>query len=376
MKKLLLFVESLKIGGAERALVSLLECIDKSKFDITVLSIADRGYFTTIVKSITGIKYKYIVSSRNTFFDKLKIKLIYRWLPASMMYRIFVPKGFDTEVAFCEGLSTKIIGASTNRKSKHIAWVHTDLKENNWPIDNGTFKKLEEEICCYKRYDTIIGVSDTVCVGLRDLLENKDIIRIYNLLDVDEIKSKSKVDSEFKPKRGEINIVSVGRLEYVKGFDRLINVVSTLVKSGYKGFNLTIVGDGSEYHKLREIVNNNELQNYVTFTGMQHNPFPIVKSRDLFVCPSRHEGYNLAIAEAMILGLPIISTRCTGPNELLDNGRYGILCENNESAIYNSLKSILDNRSLLDKYSELSRERCRIFQKEKIINQINYVFEH
>lgn len=370
MKKLLLVVESLKIGGAERALVSLLECIDKSKFDITVLSIADRGYFADIVKAIPGIKYKYIVSSRNTFFDKLKIKLIYRWLPASMIYRIFVPKSFDTEVAFCEGLTTKIIGASTNRKSKHIAWVHTDLKENNWPVTHGVFLNIEDEVRCYKNFECIVGVSNIVCARLRDFLENEKIIRIYNVLNAEEIRQKSLETTQYKPEKNKINIVSVGRLEYVKGYDRLVSAVSRLVKDGICGFKLTIVGDGRERRNLTQQIENNDLQDYITLTGYQNNPYPIVRGQELFICPSRNEGFNIAIAEAIILGLPIISTWCPGPNELLHEGEYGVLCENSEDGIYNALKNYIENHAKKDTQSSLSLQRRAIFNKEEILNQI------
>lgn len=371
MKKVLFLIESLRIGGAEKALVSLLKNLDTSKYDITVLCIADSGYLSELIRLVSGIKYTYIASSKSTFFDKIKIKMIYRWLSPKMIYKLFIPHNFDVEIAFCEGFSTKIIGASTNKKIKRIAWVHTDLLENNWPVNNGTFADITEEILCYETFDYVIGVSDTVCNRLKSLLNNKNINRVYNLIDNDEIIEKSLEKTKYISVKGRVNIVSVGRLEFVKGYDRLITVIARLVHNdGLKDITLTLVGDGTERQNLINLINKNKLEDIVTLCGMQKNPYAIMKDKDLFVCPSRNEGFNIAMAEAIILGLPIVSTWCPGPNEILQDGKYGILCENSEEGLYKALKELLNRTSLLDKLSELSVERQLMFDKEEILEKI------
>lgn len=370
MIKLLFLVESLRVGGAERSLTSLVKHLDKYKYDITILTIADGGYFADVIKTIPGIKYRFLTSTRSTLIDKLKIRLIYRWLSPKLIYYLFIPKGFDSEVAFCEGLGTKIIGASINRHAKHIAWIHTDLKENNWPVNHGVFRDISEEIKCYRNFDTIVGVSDTVCNRLREFVDNKNITRIYNIVDADDIREKSLEPSKYNHSKDKFNIVSVGRLEHVKGYDRLINVAARLANEGYYNFTLTIVGGGREYASLIDRIRKTGLEDIVTLTGMQPNPYSIIAGCDLFICPSRNEGFNIAIAEAMILGLPVISTWCPGPNEILQEGKYGILCENSEAGIYNAIKAFLDDPSLKDKYSKLSVEGQAMFNQDEILKQL------
>ena len=81
---------------------------------------------------------------------------------------------------------------------------------------------------------------------------------------------------------------------------------------------------------------------------------------DVFVCSSRAEGFSLVIAEAMVLGIPVVSTECSGPNELLQEGRCGILIENSEEGLYQGIKVLLDDGKLKE-YGDLALSRSAIF---------------
>ena len=95
-----------------------------------------------------------------------------------------------------------------------------------------------------------------------------------------------------------------------------------------------------------------------------------MRGKDLFVCSSRCEGYNLAIAEAMVLGIPIVSTRCSGPVEILQDGKYGVLCDNSVEGLYNTIKLFVQQPGLCNQYSQLSKERSNFFRIDSVINQI------
>ena len=95
--------------------------------------------------------------------------------------------------------------------------------------------------------------------------------------------------------------------------------------------------------------------------GFLKNPYALMKNMDLFVCSSRAEGYSLVIAEALVLGLPVISTDCAGPNELLDNGKYGILVDNNESALYNGICDLINSPENIITLRNKSFQRCDFF---------------
>jgi glycosyltransferase involved in cell wall biosynthesis len=114
-----------------------------------------------------------------------------------------------------------------------------------------------------------------------------------------------------------------------------------------------------------------QLESMVTLTGSQSNPYSVMRGRSLYVCSSQYEGYNLAIAEAMVLGLPVVSTRCAGPIEILQDGNYGHLCENSEEGIYQAIKGFLLCPDQREQYARLSLERQSVFQKEAIMKQID-----
>lgn len=126
---------------------------------------------------------------------------------------------------------------------------------------------------------------------------------------------------------------------------------------------LRILGEGTEWKELLRYKEQNELQDYVELMGFKKNPYPYIANSDLFVCSSRSEGYSLVIAESLVLGIPVLSTYCSGPNELLDEGRYGKLVknDNNGSGLYEGLKQLLNDKVLLEKYRQKAIERGEFF---------------
>lgn len=122
--------------------------------------------------------------------------------------------------------------------------------------------------------------------------------------------------------------------------------------------------------QLEEYIKENKLTNIVKLQGFVKNPYPYLKNSDLFICSSRAEGYSLVIAESLILNVPVISTKCSGPNELLDFGKYGMLVENDEDSLYLGLKNIIDDRNKLKELKKKSQKRSEIFNYKKTIERI------
>ena len=104
------------------------------------------------------------------------------------------------------------------------------------------------------------------------------------------------------------------------------------------------------------------------------NPYCFMKQADLYICSSWREGFSISVAEAMCCGLPVISTNCTGPTEILDNGKYGILINYDEDEMYIALKRVLDNPELLDEYRKESVLRSEYFSSNRITKQIVDLF--
>lgn len=373
MIKVLFFLESLGVGGAEKVLVNLIKGLDKSKYNITVKVMSDVGVYNDEIAEI--IKCKSIISGKNygknifhNIFYKIKYKLIYL-LPKKIIYKIIAREKYDVEVAFIEGFATAVISESKNKLSKKIAWIHVDPIERNYA--DGYFKNLEEHSQCYKKFDKIVCVSKSVersAIKKYGITLN-NIMTQYNPIDEDDIKKRANEKINILDSSA-IKFITIGRLVEQKGYDRLIRVIKRL-KEEYDGvFQLLILGDGEKKKQLGEYIKENKLTNIVKLQGFVKNPYPYLKNSDLFICSSRAEGYSLVIAESLILNVPVISTKCSGPNELLDFGKYGMLVENDEDSLYLGLKNIIDDRNKLKELKKKSQKRSEIFNYKKTIERI------
>lgn len=332
-KKVLFLIESLGGGGAEKVLTTLVQHIDQSRFDVTVCIISGGGKYDEIVSSnvyLTSIfeAPEYYKGLKKLWYI-LKYNLIYRILPAWLIYLLFMPKGFDVEVAFVEGLATKVIAASTNKRAKKLAWVHVDLIQRPWPIELGVFKNIKEERTAYNKFDNVICVSKSVEDIMRTSYNLKNTLTIYNPLDKEAILSMGKQQATFNIDKNRYNIVSVGRYTKQKGYDLLLPIISKIIKE-QPNIHLWLIGEGSERADLERQTKDLGIIKNVTFTGFLKNPYALMSRMDLFVCSSRAEGFSLVIAESMILGVPVISMNCSGPNELIGKNEYGILCNSYE----------------------------------------------
>ena len=125
MKKILFFINTLNGGGAEKALVDMVNHLDPEKFQITVQTFLDTGVY----KAALGehIQYKSILKQKHPVIKRICSAVLTRILPPKILYNLFVKADYDYEIAYLEGFPTKIIASSTNQKSYKIGWLHTDL---------------------------------------------------------------------------------------------------------------------------------------------------------------------------------------------------------------------------------------------------------
>lgn len=376
MKKILFLIESLSGGGAEKVLSVLIRHIDKKKFDITVCTITDIGIYTEEIKQ--NVKYLSILGNpqKKSFIGrliyKINYKLIYTLLPAWLVYKIFIPKHYDVEIAFVEGFVTKLLAASANRKAKKIAWVHIDLAQNPWTLKNSIYRNLKEERHCYSKFNQIICVSDTVKINFIKKFKLENVIRVYNPIDKVDILKKANVTCQYPQTGNDIKFITIGRLVHQKGYDRLLSAMKQLKENGIH-CKLLILGEGEMYHTLSKYIEENNLSEDIMLYGFQANPYQYLKNADCFICSSRSEGFSLVIAEALVLGKPVISTYCSGPNELLEEGKYGILIPNTEQDLYYGLKSIVTNSMLLDSYKLKSQLKAKDFDISTSIKEIELI---
>ncbi len=373
--RVLFLIESLSGGGAEKVLSVILRNMDKERFECNVCPIVDIGVYREEVKA-SATRYSPIISydggAFSRFMNHLKYKLVYSLLPSSWVYRLFVPKESDVEIAFCEGYVTKLLSQSGS-KAKKIAWVHTDLAVNPWPLQKSVFRNMEEECRTYRCFDKVVCVSKAIdTIMRRDFgLDNTTVI--YNPVDAEIVSLLSREESPVKMDSSCFNIVAVGRLVPQKGFDELIRVVAEMVDD-LPNLCLYIVGEGSERPQLEEMIATFGAEGHICLTGYMANPYALMSRADLYVCSSRAEGFSLTVAEAMALEIPVISMDCSGPAELLENGRFGELCKTHIDLSKALRKAVLDKEYLADLRNKSAEGKAR-FNTEDSLVQIKDVLK-
>lgn len=373
-KRILFIIETLDGGGAEKVLSTLVQNMDRQKYDITVCSIFETGVYLDEVRENVKFFSLFKIYKKNSLkyvVQYLKIKLFYT-LPIQKSSLLFMPHmDYDIVVAFIEGFVTKFVARMPCTCTK-IAWVHTDLKSNPWPTALGVYRNLDEEKHDYQQYSKIIHVSEISKNNFVTLygLSDKCMV-LYNPVNFEDIQLKSR-DNCLLIKKRNIRFISVGRLVPQKGFDILIEAFNKVVQKN-NNVELIILGSGYLEETLKDKVTNLKLKEYVHFIPFQKNPYPYFLNSDIFVCSSVAEGFSLVMVEAMMLSLPIISMRAAGPKEILEDGKWGMVTSAEELHI--EMLRLVNDKDLRKFYSQKSYERSRAFDINKTLTKINNLFD-
>jgi glycosyltransferase involved in cell wall biosynthesis len=160
----------------------------------------------------------------------------------------------------------------------------------------------------------------------------------------------------------------------VKGFDRLIRAAAIVRDNGY-WFAVHLAGAGQEESNLRQLINKLNLNETVFLYGFLSNPYPLMKKSDVFVMSSLSEALPTVLCEAMILGLPTLVTNCSGCRGLVDEGKYGLMAEQDDTDLAVKMKKYMDQLDLLNHYSQKSIERSKLFDDDKILKSYYKIFE-
>ena len=247
--------------------------------------------------------------------------------------------GYDTVCVMSEGSSLRQYVAKADCKRK-VQWIHIDYCE--WMNSSAWAKQMtKNDAELYKNFDKIVMLSTNIkekFLTLYPHLEDKVVIN-RNIIPADEIRKKSEAHIlNFKP----LLFVTVCRVDFQKGLDRLFRVLLKLYEKGYR-FQWEIIGGGNEFVKIKEMFSVSPISDLVVFTGPLDNPFPRVKQADIFALLSSFEGLPNTIFEALILGIPVLATDVGGVSTQIIDNKTGWLVDNNEKEIFKKLEYIMSH---------------------------------
>lgn len=369
-QKILFIIPSLNGGGAEKVLIDILEAFDYNRYAIDLFVIHHIGtHLKEIPKSvgkIYSVFYKWNLFFR-AIYKGLRIIHLYDKYCKIKTNLLFKNSSYDTIISFTEEEAIKFHSFILDKSVKNISWVHCDFITNH-PFSL-YFKNKKEELTTYNKMDNIVFVSENIRNNFNKYF---DIVKpsikekiIYNYLNPEKIKNLS---TAFIVPHKCTTICTVGRLQIVKGYDRLLRVGKMLKDKGYK-FIIRIVGEGPLKNKLKKHAKSLNISDIVEFTGYKTNPYPYIKNSDIYICTSLSEALNVAMLESICLGLPIISTKTACACELLTNDR-GIITKHDDLSICNGLQLLLDSEEKRIEYSKKSLNQAEKFNLSKIMNDI------
>lgn len=363
MQKVLFLIHDLGQGGAEKVLVNLVNNMDYSKFDITVMTLFDSGENRQFLGS--NVKYK-------TWCKKMipgNSRLMKLFSP-EMLHKLIVKERYDIEIAYLEGPCARVISGCCDQSVKKLAWIH--IEQHTAERAATSFRSVSEAKECYRRFERIICVSQTVKQDFAQALQIPVPHEVlYNTNESDKILrfSQEAVDQGMMDSDA-IKLVGVGKLLKSKGFDRVARIVKRLKEQGYPVY-FYILGEGPERSRLQEYIQQNGLEDSVTLLGYQLNPYKYVAKCDLFVCASFAEGFSTAATEALIVGIPVCTVEVSGMKEMLgEDNEYGLVVENNDEALYQGIKRFFVEPGLLEHYTKQAEIRGKEFSTEKTVQAV------
>lgn len=362
----------------ERVLVNYANMFFARGYDVTILNFTYDD--EAIVSGLSsGIQYRShympVKNIKNSSFSEI-LKGNFRILPwkvwmrlhsARYIYKKYIKEHFDVEIAFFGMDAMKIIGGSTNSSAVKLGWLHSVNLEDDIKYDT-SFKKVKK---IYHDIPKIICVSQKSKDELFRVFGRTENVFVVN--NPNDTKNIRKLSVEnISVKKECFTFAVVARLEeYSKAFLRLLNVCSRLNLDGYE-YNLWIVGDGKDKDMITNAAKKAGLNN-VLFLGKKANPYPYIKNADMYLCASNFEGFSMVMMEAVILGVPMITTDVSGADEMLDGGKYGKIVENSEKGIYEGIKEILDNPDLYNHYKKMAQIRKDYLDEQIIMDRVEEI---
>ncbi|MET3114436.1 glycosyltransferase involved in cell wall biosynthesis [Pedobacter sp. CG_S7] len=339
-------INSLQRGGAERVVSVLGNSLDQKTYKVIIVCMNEAEQAYQVSKTVTVVNLLHR-TGKETIFNRVKYGLLtfFRLLKLLLKEKPYCAISFMTSANLWTGISCKLL---------NIQYIVSERTTPDHTINEFGFLLKWISYVIYRESKAIVipskGIED--CMKQTKVFQNlKNYKVIRNPINIFKISSNIKVH----PKKF---ILGVGRLGYEKGFDQLILAFGSLK---FYDIDLLIVGDGIEKQNLNELITKLNLQNRVYLVGAKNELLDYYKQAELFVLPSRNEGYPNALIEAMSNGCACVAMNCEfGPSEIIKNGVNGLLVENNNIHLLSkAIFKILINPIFKEKLSLNAKQICQ-----------------
>lgn len=349
-KRIAFIIGSMRRGGAERVISILANSYAEKGWSVDILTLLDDSN-DYVLNSTINVKL---------IFDEgqLRVKQILNWIFTIRKYVIknkpdvivsFIARINIITLLACFGLNKRIIISERNDPTAdgrtRMVKVATNLL---YPLANCiVFQTKWAQSCFFKK------------------IQNKGVI----------IPNPIHVTSEASSIR-EKKIVAVGRLYEQKNHEMLIRVFKK-VHDDYPDYKLYIYGEGKLREKLTKQVEELELINEVFLPGNILNIHDKIKDAEIFVLSSNYEGLSNALLEAMMMGLPCISTNCAGSNEVIKNGKNGLIIPiRDENELLEKIELLINDKKLSENISKEAKKIKKIYNSEKVLKDWEEIIEN
>lgn len=367
-RNILFMVINMNIGGTEKALLNMIAEIPSNQYNITILMLEERGGFLNHIPKHVQVKYLNEYSEIRTilndpphiwFWDSIKKRKLFQAPILIFLYlfaKISADKGpffkyvlrnyqimddeYDVAIAYAgpmDFISYFVVEKIAAKKK--VQWIHFDVTKIFFN------KKFSSRI--YKKFDKVFSVSNEGRDKLVDVipsLRNKAEV-FFNVISPKLIHKQAEEGIGFQDQYKGLRILTVGRLSNEKGQDLAIQVLARLLRDGYE-VKWYCVGEGSSRKEYERLIKSYGVTDKFILLGATSNPYSYLKQCDIYVQPSRYEGYCITLAEARCLQRAIVTTNFAGAKEQIKNSETGLIVRVDENEIYEAVRDLLDNPKL------------------------------
>lgn len=371
-KSLLFVINNLNCGGAEKALVSLLQTIDYSKYAVDLFVFKHEGvFFENLPKEVHVLEEQkivpYLYSSTKSAVLKALKSFNFRaiWLRLQLF---LLSKKHQSGVAveqyfwkyYAKGLSSlnKEYDAAIGFQEKNpiyfcvdkvkakikIGWIHTDLEQLG--LD------FQHEQYYFEQLNHIVTVSE----GLTDRLQQQQpqfqskIITIENIISSKVLTDLSQEPTATTFDSNYFNIIYVGRIAKEKGLFMGLEALKILVEQGY-AVRWYLIGEGNQKEQLLLDAARYGIASHLFFLGLKSNPYAYISKASAFLLPSFFEGKSISLEEAKLLHKPIVITDFSSAKDQIEHGVTGLIAAMNPSSIAEKLAQFITNERLRNEVS-------------------------